>query len=470
MGAQIAMSAGVDLEALRSELRQRAVAAAETGGACDDTDRFLRCTRAQRPSFGPKSVDDLVLAVFEPPFGLAPALAQHGLTLEKLRAALPEMLGNAAPVWGHALEAFQQAKMVPPPDTPPASRPPEAHPRAVEAERAPEEENKDDDVVAKLQAREEAREEELDHRQSVLSTFGVDLVEQARRGRLDPVVGREMEVTRVLQILARRTKNNVCLVGDPGVGKTAVAEAVAQRIAAGHVPSQLATVRELWSLDIGALLAGTGLRGDFEERLQVVLGALTEAQGKALLFVDELHLLLGAGRSENNNIDAANLLKPMLARGELRCIGATTGEEYRDLILAKDAAFERRFQPIELREPSTAAAVEMLNALRPLYEKHHSVGIAPTVAEAAVRLSDPAIRNRRLPDKAIDVLDEACCLAVATGYSEVSEAHVQTVVDRWRAQALQGHQAGLGPLRQLLARVLPAQWMSFRQMAVRSRL
>jgi len=236
----------------------------------------------------------------------------------------------------------------------------------------------------------------------------------------------------VLRVLSRRTKNNVCLVGAPGVGKTAVAEAVAQRIAAGRVPLQLAKCRELWSLDIGALLAGTGLRGDFEERLRALLEELRQAEGAAILFIDELHLVLGAGRSESNNVDAANLLKPMLARGELRCIGATTSDEYRRLILEKDAAFERRFQPVELAEPLPHAAVEMLRGLAPLYEAHHGVKLSSGTEEAAVELSHQRIKGRSLPDKAIDVLDEACVLAVVEGSSFVTISHVETVVGRWR--------------------------------------
>merc|ERR1740121_1687127 len=224
-------------------------------------------------------------------------------------------------------------------------------------------------------------------RRPVLASCGVDLVQWAREGRLDPVVGRDAEISRVLQVLARRTKNNVALVGAPGVGKTAVAEAVAQRIAEGSVPPQMKECQELWSLDIGALLAGTGLRGDFEERLRDVLAEVRSSAGAVLLFIDELHLVLGAGRSESNNVDAANLMKPMLARGELRCIGATTTEEYRRLILSKDAAFERRFQVVTLCEPSPQAAAEMLRGLLPAYAAHHGLEIGPAVVDAAVAAS-----------------------------------------------------------------------------------
>jgi ATP-dependent Clp protease ATP-binding subunit ClpB len=268
---------------------------------------------------------------------------------------------------------------------------------------------------------------------SVLGSYGADLVAQARLGKLDPVVGRDAEITRALQILARRTKNNVCLIGEPGVGKTAVVEAIAQRIAEGRVPTQLRYCRELWSLDMGALLAGTGLRGDFEERLRMVLAEIRAAQGAILLFIDELHLVLGAGRSESNNVDAANLMKPMLARGEIHCIGATTTREYQQLILSKDAAFERRFQPLELQEPSLEAAVEMLSALVPLYASHHGVKINSEVVDAAVRLSASRIKGRFLPDKAIDVLDEACCLATSQENECVTQSHVESVLSHWRA-------------------------------------
>jgi len=268
-------------------------------------------------------------------------------------------------------------------------------------------------------------------RRPMLASCGVDLVEWAREGRLDRVVGREAEISRALQVLARRTKNNVCLIGAPGVGKTAVVEAIAQRIAEGAVPPQMKECQEVWSLDIGALLAGTGLRGDFEERLRDVLAEVRSASGAVLLFIDELHLVLGAGRSESNNVDAANLMKPMLARGELRCIGATTTEEYQKLIAAKDAAFERRFQVVELAEPSPQAATAMLLGLLPAYASHHNVRISEAIAEASVSASLRWIQGRHLPDKAIDVLDEACCLAVAEGAPETTVAHVEAVAARW---------------------------------------
>lgn len=277
-----------------------------------------------------------------------------------------------------------------------------------------------------------------------LASCGVDLVEWAREGRLDRVICREAEISRALQILARRTKNNVCLIGAPGVGKTAVVEAIAQRIAEGLVPPQLKECREVWSLDIGALLAGTGLRGDFEERLRGVLAEVRSSEGAVLLFIDELHLVLGAGRSESNNVDAANLMKPMLARGELRCIGATTTDEYQRLIAAKDAAFERRFQVVEVAEPSPAVASEMLRGLIPAYAQHHGLQISSSIAEASVAASVRWIHGRSLPDKAIDILDEACCLATAEGSEETTSTHVETVAARWTS--LRARQAGAGTL------------------------
>merc|ERR1711957_3645 len=187
----------------------------------------------------------------------------------------------------------------------------------------------------------------------------------------------------------------------------------------------------MWSLDIGALMAGTGLRGDFEERLRAVLSEIRNSQGAVILFIDELHLVLGAGRSENNNVDAANLMKPMLARGELRCIGATTTDEYQRLILSKDAAFERRFQPVELIEPSPAKAREMVNGLVPLYAQHHGIKICSSAVDASVDLSHMRIKGRSLPDKAIDVLDEACCFATERNSEIVTASDVEVVVDLW---------------------------------------
>jgi ATP-dependent Clp protease ATP-binding subunit ClpB len=237
-----------------------------------------------------------------------------------------------------------------------------------------------------------------------LEKFGRDLTEAAEEGKVDPVIGRDEEIRRVMQVLSRRTKNNPVLIGDPGVGKTAIAEGLAQRIVAGDVPEGLKGKR-VWALDIGALLAGSKYRGEFEERLKAVLEEIKNAEGQIILFIDELHTIVGAGAAEGA-VDAANLLKPMLARGELRAIGATTLDEYRKHV-EKDAALERRFQPIFVGEPSVADTIAILRGLKERYEAHHGVRIRDAALVAAAVLSDRYISDRFLPDKAIDLVDEA---------------------------------------------------------------
>src|SRR2546425_1852742 len=237
-----------------------------------------------------------------------------------------------------------------------------------------------------------------------LSKFGRDLTELAENGKLDPVIGRDEEIRRVIQVLSRRTKNNPVLIGDPGVGKTAIAEGLAQRIVAGDVPEGLKGKR-VWALDVGALVAGSKYRGEFEERLKAVLNEIMAAEGKIILFIDELHTIVGAGAAEGA-VSAGNLLKPMLARGELRAIGATTLDEYRKHI-EKDAALERRFQPIFVGEPSVADTIAILRGLKERYEAHHGVRIRDAALVAAGVLSDRYISDRFLPDKAIDLIDEA---------------------------------------------------------------
>ncbi len=237
-----------------------------------------------------------------------------------------------------------------------------------------------------------------------LEKFGRDLTRAAEDGKLDPVIGRDEEIRRVIQVLSRRTKNNPVLIGDPGVGKTAIVEGLAQRIVAGDVPEGLKGKR-VWALDIGALLAGSKYRGEFEERLKAVLQEIQNAAGQIILFIDELHTIVGAGAAEGA-VDAANLLKPMLSRGELRAVGATTLDEYRKHI-EKDAALERRFQPIFVGEPSVADTIAILRGLKERYEAHHGVRIRDAALVAAAVLSDRYITDRQLPDKAIDLVDEA---------------------------------------------------------------
>src|SRR5438105_213091 len=237
----------------------------------------------------------------------------------------------------------------------------------------------------------------------VLDQFGRNLTQLAREGKTDPVIGREKEIERVMQVLSRRTKNNPVLIGEPGVGKTAVVEGLAQCIVKGEVPETLKD-KQLYTLDLGALVAGSRYRGDFEERLKKVLKEI-RTRGDIILFIDELHTLVGAGAAEGA-IDAASILKPMLARGELQTIGATTLDEYRKH-LEKDAALERRFQPIQVGEPSLAHTIEILKGLRDRYEAHHRVSITDAALVAAATLADRYISDRFLPDKAIDLIDEA---------------------------------------------------------------
>src|SRR5215470_8782526 len=261
-----------------------------------------------------------------------------------------------------------------------------------------------------------------------LEKYGVDLTERARSGNLDPVVGRDTEIRRVVQVLSRRTKNNPVLIGEPGVGKTAIVEGLAQRIVAGDVPESLRGKR-IVSLDLGAMVAGAKYRGEFEERLKAVLEEIKGAAGEIVTFIDELHTVVGAGAAEGA-MDAGNMLKPMLARGELRMIGATTLDEYRERI-EKDPALERRFQQVFVGEPTAGDTIAILRGLKGRYEAHHQVAISDAALVAAATLSDRYISGRFLPDKAIDLIDEAASrLRMEIDSRPVEIDELQRAVDR----------------------------------------
>jgi ATP-dependent Clp protease ATP-binding subunit ClpB len=259
-------------------------------------------------------------------------------------------------------------------------------------------------VIQQVRGKQKVSDQSPENKYEALTKYGRDLTELAREGKLDPVIGRDDEIRRTIQILSRRTKNNPVLIGEPGVGKTAIAEGLAQRILSGDVPESLQN-RKLIALDMGALIAGAKYRGEFEERLKAVLKEVTESSGQFILFIDEIHTVVGAGATQGS-MDASNLLKPMLARGELRCIGATTLDEYRKYI-EKDAALERRFQQVFIDQPNVEDTISILRGLRDRYELHHGVKISDTALVAAATLSNRYISDRFLPDKAIDLVDEA---------------------------------------------------------------
>lgn len=382
---------GTDVPSAVADLREAAAAGECAGEGHEEKGglaQLLRAASAQRPNEpGPMEFEDLCGALFEPSVGLSKLLEQNGFTKVSMTRALGSLYRYDAPA---------------------GQRYPRATAGTGGAKGGARDWNERADPFGALTAGGQDDEED---EPPALERFGRDLVAAAAEGKLDPVLGRDKEVDRVLRVLARRNKPNVCLLGQPGVGKTAVVEEVARRVHEGRVPSQLKGCKKLVQLSLGSLVGGTRYRGEFEQRMQSLLKEIYDAGDEVILFIDEIHMALGAGETEKGgSMDAANLLKPALARGELRCIGATTTAEYKKVVQGRDKAFERRFVVVELDEPSEEIAEQMLEGLLPAFERHHGITVQRETLRAAV-YNSRLLQGRFLPDRALDILDDAATLA-----------------------------------------------------------